>query len=239
MDEKRTTYVVEAKLAEQAERYDDMIESMKKVTCLNQDLLTEERNLLSVAYKSVVGLRRSACRVVEASTEGTEELRSSYLEKIKKELSSLCLEVIAMLDDTLIPNARNMQNDESVVFYLKMKGDYYRYLVEAMCDENEDQEKSRKSYDEAYVLSNKKLPSTHPIRLGVALNFSVFFYDIEKDTEKACGLAKEALDVAISELDQLKDDMYKDSSLIMQLLRDNFTMWKTSEAEEEQDKNPS
>ena len=84
-------------------------------------------------------------------------------------------------------------------------------------------QESRKSYDEA-LKSAEELPSTHPIRLGLALNFSVFYYEILNNPEKACELAKKAFDDAIAELDNLKEDSYKDSTLIMQLLRDNLTV---------------
>ena len=65
---------------------------------------------------------------------------------------------------------------------------------------------------------------THPIRLGLALNFSVFYYEILNSPERACHLAKQAFDDAIAELDSLNEDSYKDSTLIMQLLRDNLTV---------------
>lgn len=236
MAEDKSSFVELAKLSEQAERYEDMVEAMKKVTSFNEDLSTEERNLFSVAYKNVVGSRRSAWRVVHALTskakdeaEGT--IRQNYLENIENELSSLCSEVVKLLDDTLIPNAEQCENHESIVFYLKMKGDYYRYLVEAFPDQGENKEKSRKAYEGAKELSDQHLCSTHPIRLGLALNFSVFFYEIENSQDKACELAKKAFDDAITELDQVKEDSYKDSTLIMQLLRDNLTLWQSEQSQ--------
>jgi hypothetical protein len=77
-----------------------------------------------------------------------------------------------------------------------------------------------------------QMQPTHPIRLGLALNFSVFYYEILNSPEKACHLAKQAFDDAIAELDTLNEDSYKDSTLIMQLLRDNLTLW-TSDAQGE------
>lgn len=115
-----------------------------------------------------------------------------------------------------------------------MEGDYYRYIAEfARSSEKEEAaEKSRNSYQEAYVIADKDLEATHPIRLGLALNYSVFYYEILQKREKACEMAKQAFDDAISGLDNVSDDFYKDSTLIMQLLRDNLTLW-TSDAPDE------
>ena len=120
------------------------------------------------------------------------------------------------------------------MFYLKMKGDYFRYLVEVTTGEKRDglAKQSQEAYSAATNEAND-LPSTHPIKLGLALNFSVFHYEIMNDGNLACELAKKAFDDAIAELDHLKEDSYKDSTLIMQLLRDNLTLW-TSETDQAQ-----
>merc|ERR1712132_5345 len=80
-------------------------------------------------------------------------------------------------------------------------------------------------YQAASTIASADLPPTHPIRLGLALNFSVFYYEILNSPERACHLAKQAFDDSIAELDTLGEDSYKDSTLIMQLLRDNLTLW--------------
>ncbi|XP_056279050.1 14-3-3 protein beta/alpha-1-like [Pseudoliparis swirei] len=225
--------VQKAKLAEQAERYDDMAAAMKSVTEQGSELSNEERNLLSVAYKNVVGARRSSWRVIssiEQKTEGNDkkqQMAREYREKIEAELQEICHNVLGLLDNFLISNATVA---ESKVFYLKMKGDYYRYLSEvASGDTKKDTvDNSQQAYQQAFDISKGEMQPTHPIRLGLALNFSVFFYEILNNPDQACALAKGAFDDAIAELDTLNEDSYKDSTLIMQLLRDNLTLW-TSE----------
>ena len=81
------------------------------------------------------------------------------------------------------------------------------------------------AYKAATEIAQTELAPTHPIRLGLALNFSVFYYEILNSPDRACHLAKQAFDDAIAELDTLSEDSYKDSTLIMQLLRDNLTLW--------------
>jgi len=117
-----------------------------------------------------------------------------------------------------------------------MKGDYYRYVAEFTSEERK-QEASNKSL-EAYLKAwevGEKLPTTHPIRLGLALNFSVFYFEIRNEPTKAVDLAKKAFDEAIPELDNLSADSYKDSTVILQLLRDNLSLWTTDPGAEESD----
>jgi len=231
--------VQRAKLAEQAERYDDMAAAMKQVTETGVELSNEERNLLSVAYKNVVGARRSSWRVIssiEQKTEGSERkqvMAKEYREKVETELREICQDVLGLLDRFLIAKASNA---ESKVFYLKMKGDYYRYLAEVATGDARAGvvDDSQKSYQDAFEIAKSDMQPTHPIRLGLALNFSVFYYEILNSPDKACQLAKQAFDDAIAELDTLNEDSYKDSTLIMQLLRDNLTLW-TSDTQAEAD----
>lgn len=235
MTEAREESVQRAKLAEQAERYDDMANEMKAVTVMDSELHTEERNLLSVAYKNVVGARRSSWRVVssiEHKSDATKsQIAGEYRKTIEKELTEICEEVLGLLTDHLIPKATT---PESKVFYLKMKGDYYRYLAEVATNENKASivEKSKQAYMGAFDIAKSDMTPTHPIRLGLALNYSVFHYEIANSPEQACQLAKQAFDDAIAELDTLNEESYKDSTLIMQLLRDNLTLW-TSESNDD------
>ncbi|KAG0777600.1 hypothetical protein G6F22_011761 [Rhizopus arrhizus] len=116
-------------------------------------------------------------------------------------------------------------------------GDYHRYLAEFLTGEARkvSATQAHEAYKSATEVAQTELAPTHPIRLGLALNFSVFYYEILNSPDRACHLAKQAFDDAIAELDTLSEESYKDSTLIMQLLRDNLTLW-TSDLQEETDK---
>ncbi|KAH7656693.1 14-3-3 protein [Dioscorea alata] len=232
-------HVYMAKLAEQAERYDEMVEYMKKVARMDIELTAEERNLLSVGYKNVIGARRASWRIL-SSVEQKEEAKGNepnvrrimdYMKRIEDELTKICNDILSIIAIHLLPSSTA---GESIVFFYKMKGDYYRYLSEFKTGEQrkEAADQSLKAYQAATSTAMTELPSTHPIRLGLALNFSVFYYEILNSPERACHLAKQAFDEAISELDSLNEESYKDSTLIMQLLKDNLTLW-TSDLPEE------
>jgi len=236
-----TTKVYEAKLAEQAERYDEMKECMKDVAVMKKDLNVEDRNLLSVAYKNVIGARRASWRIINSieqkdSNKGNEreKIVKQYKERIEQELEEICKDILETLQEHLVPSAKE---GESKVFYKKMQGDYFRYLAEfaSGAKRNEASDSALRAYKEAKDVAATDLAPTHPIRLGLALNFSVFYYEIMSEPEQACSLAKQAFDDAIAELDMLNEDSYKDSTLIMQLLRDNLTLW-TSDIEGAEDK---
>ena len=112
---------------------------MKEVLACDDTLSVEDRNLLSVAYKNSVGSKRTSWRILDtlekkesakSSTPETEKhltLVKEFKKKVEDELDVICREIIKTLDDKLIPKA---DEKTSKVFYLKMKGDYYRYIAE-------------------------------------------------------------------------------------------------------------
>ena len=123
-----------AKITEQTERFEDMLDAMNKVVAANPDLTVEERNLLSVAYKNTIGSRRTAWRALSSIEKKEEQkgsknlgLLRSYKAKIEGELNRYCNEILNLIDSQLLPKASNA---EAQVFYFKMKGDYYRYIAE-------------------------------------------------------------------------------------------------------------
>jgi 14-3-3 protein epsilon len=151
----------------------------------------------------------------------------------------MCEDILDVLDKHLIPSAAS---GESKVFYHKMwvflfsflrslsdsrirMGDYHRYLAEFATDDKrkDSADKSLEAYKAASDVAVTALPPTHPIRLGLALNFSVFYYEILNSPDRACHLAKQTFDDAIVELDTLSEESYKNSTLIMQLLYNNLS----------------
>ncbi|TGJ85248.1 hypothetical protein E0Z10_g3477 [Xylaria hypoxylon] len=233
-----------ARLCEQAERYDEMVTYMKEVAKLGGELTVDERNLLSVAYKNVVGTRRASWRII-SSIEQKEESKGSdkhvttireYRNKIETELEKVCQDVLDVLDESLIPNAAS---GESKVFYHKIVPYIGRAITTVISRSLLLREKRKvaataahEAYKSATDVAQTELTPTHPIRLGLALNFSVFYYEILNSPDRACHLAKQAFDDAIAELDSLSEESYRDSTLIMQLLRDNLTLWTSSDSAE-------
>lgn len=233
MDRDEQVYM--AKLAEQAERFDEMVDYMKEVAVKPQELSVEERNLLSVAYKNVIGSRRASWRVVSSIEQKGQDDRlqviQHYKKKIEDELCVICEQILSIILEFLIPNSTH---EEGKVFYYKMKGDYHRYLAEFQTggQRKDSAGSALDAYQAASTIAGVDLPPTHPIRLGLALNFSVFYYEILNSPDRACHIAKQAFDDAIAELDTLSEESYKDSTLIMQLLRDNLTLWTSDQGNE-------
>jgi hypothetical protein len=251
--QQRASLLFVARTAEAAERYEDMARFMRDLVQFadtNKAPLTiEERNLLSVAYKNVIGARRASWRTLnrDDSSGDFSELTAEYRKQVESELKGICEDILSLLEKSLIPLSNTAQEAvpasdedekkivmEAHVFYLKMAGDYYRYRAEsASADDVGHDKKSGEFYAQSFKFAEVYLPPTHPIRLGLALNYSVCHYEILGQKQKACDIAKSAFDQAIAKLDTLNEAEYKDSTLIMQLLRDNLTLWTANDAQDE------
>merc|ERR1712129_165495 len=169
------------------------------------ELTVEERNLLSVAYKKAVSSRRAAWRIITSvqqkeRSKGREEeakYAKEYCQKVEAELQKICGDILSLLDGNLISKATT---DESTVFYQKMKADYHRYIAEFSEGESKAAaaEKARLAYEDAKKVAEKGLVVTHPIRLGLALNYSVFLYEVLSNPDEACKMARTAFEDAIA-----------------------------------------
>ncbi|KAI0774112.1 14-3-3-like protein [Fomes fomentarius] len=226
-----------AKVADQAERYHDVIAQLKDIiNNTNAQLTVDERNLLSIAYKNLAANLRSSWRTIDtlqkkealSSTRQQVKLMRVQKDRIEKDLDKLCRDVVDLLEKYLIPAA---SDGEEKVFYCKMRGDYYRYLAElTRLNSREDLGKtSLDAYKFAYRHALATLPPTHPTRLGLALNFAVYFHDIMRSPERACHLAKHAFDEAVAAAaadSQITLANIEDALMILQLMRDDLILWQ-------------
>ncbi|GLB33774.1 putative 14-3-3 family protein [Lyophyllum shimeji] len=239
MSPARSTFVREdlfflAELAGEAGRHEDVIKQIKLIIDhFSPQLTTEERSLLSVAYKTTTNALRNSWRVIDAlyklqsTRKAPLHLIQRQRDRIESELTGVCRDVIRLLDRELLPAATE---GEETVFYSKLKGDYCRYLAEVgqKRDRERFAELSLKAYRSAYKHAQATLHPLHPTRLGLALNFAVYYHDIKTSPERACHLAKNAFDNAVLSVDASDpglDQILRDSMAILQLLRDDLILW--------------
>merc|ERR1719319_735707 len=158
-----------------------------------KDLDVDERNLLSVAYKNVVGSKRASWRTLSGGFDDADaDLLEKYKTLVENELEAICTEVLSLLTNHLCKNVEG-NGDETEVFYLKMCGDYYRYLSEFRTESEDYKSKAEEFYKKAMDVAEANLNETHPTRLGLALNFSVCYYEILKKTDEGVRARQEIL----------------------------------------------
>ena len=224
-----------ARVAEQAERFEDMVTYLSQV--LDEkggDVSPDERNLLSVAFKNLISSKRAACRTIAAIEQNPKysqygEALAKYKGTIEGQLIDDCEKVVTMIEQKVLSKTCA---EEAKAFFVKMVGDYYRYIAENAKDAKleEVKQKALKAYNDAHGIA---LAPCNPIKLGLALNFSVFHYEVMKDHKNACDLADKALQEALDKIDELEEEDFRDAKSIIELLKENLTLWK----EEEEDDN--
>lgn len=232
MTDYRRSLIERSRLAEEAGRLDDMVGFMKTLVQQGRELSVDERNLLANAYKNHVGAKRLAWRIVASIEQKIDvsnrkrDLSREYKIKIEEELKTTCHEVLGLIEKYLISTV----DIENKIFYMKMQGDYYRYLSEFTSDTAGDHvfDSAKMAYAQGYELARENLAPAHPLRLGLVLNFSVFYYEIFESREIAREMARESLEQGEDDLHNQREDSKNDSALILQLLKDNLRLW-TSE----------
>jgi len=228
-------FVTQARLAERADRFNDMADFMRQRVEQNQAPLSpEERDMLSAAFKHALSGRRQAVRTCtyvaqHESTEGRAEhasLALGYKSKVEAELQGICNTVLRLLEGSLVPGA---QDGEAKIFYLKMQGDYNRYLAEFA--ENEAKQNAINAANAAYTQGITEaaslLPAANTVRLGLALNFSVFQHETLQSTSEAVSTATTALQTANADLAAVPQAQLDDVNMTMKLIQDNLSLWSS------------
>ncbi|CAK80941.1 unnamed protein product (macronuclear) [Paramecium tetraurelia] len=238
----REDLVYMAKICEQAERFEDMFNFIRQVALMEQELLTEERNLLSISFKNCIGKLRTTLKILKIIDTNLlqdqlndhlsqSKLIANYKQKIEDELILYCEDLIRVIDCNLV---KKQYKSVDMMFFYKLKSDAFRYLSEFKTNDKkqfmlDEYSKTQKQVEEIF---EKEISKTDPTYLGLALSQAVYTYEIFNDTVSACKIAQKAFDGALSELDQLSEDNYKDVTLIMQLLRDNLVLWESEQINE-------
>ena len=197
---------------------------------------SDERNLLSVAFKNLISSKRAACRTISAIEQNPKYSKfslslTSYKNSIEKELIADCERIISTIESKVLSKPAEGQVK---AFFVKMKGDYYRYICENAKEQKLEDSKQQalQAYEEADKI---ELPACDPIKLGLALNFSVFHYEVMKNHSTACSLADNALTQALDKIDELEEDDFRDAKSIIELLKENLTLWKEEEEGDQND----
>jgi 14-3-3 protein epsilon len=228
-----------ARVAEQSERFRDMVDFLKPVIAEKGAALTQdERNLLSVAFKNLVSQQRTAIRTISAIEQNPKYTKfasnmGDYKKRIEEELYRNCDDIIQTIRNSVLSKA---SEDEPRSFFLKMIGDYCRYIAESAKGDRLEKTKNDAlaAYSEAQTISEKSLNACNSIRLGLALNFSVFHYEVMQNVSKACELGEKALQDALDRLDDCDEETFRDAQSIIELLRENLSLWKEEGADNEQ-----
>ena len=226
-------YLYLMKLFQRTERYPEMVKAINKYIEQNPKLSKDEQKLLVDGYKNIISDKRNSLRLlqnlIKKEEDGAQLINHKkqiniIKEKIQNELLSIFKEIHAMLDKYLIPNS---QDPETKVLYMKIKADYYRYHCEfAEGDEFEEAKNNAlKIYKEAYDIALKDINIYNSIRLGLALNYSVFKYEIMDSKNEAYDIAQKAYDDAMKVVDDVEKDRTSDNLLLIQLLKENLNMW--------------
>lgn len=235
----REDYLFLTQIYEKANSNDGMLLGIKKCIELNNKLTTEERRLFSAAYANTISKVRRNLRYINHEIKKLEKsskpnknqdaILAELKQSMEKEIISYCEEVQNLIDNTLFPALSDEQVEEKI-FYLKMKGDYFRYLCEIIHDDNFDSisEETESCYKQALAAAEEVLPISSPVRLGVALNLSVFYAEIKKDKETAISIATNAFTGAMSCLEELEKNQNREVLFLVKMLEENMKLWGKS-----------
>lgn len=220
----------------------DMVAYMDSILRMNVELKADERNLLSTAYKNALLPKRRAWDEIAVAVQNAERSGSSeylcflkYRETIEAEIRQMVRKLLAYVDSCLL---KDQQESDVKAFYYKLyvlcfmlttwsNGDCYRYLAEFETgnDKSDCAEHSLNAYKNAFEIASGNLAPTNPLRLGIALNLAVFYFDIVHAVDKAYKLLQAAYDDAIAEIDNLSEEPYKESAIVLRLLKENMRLW--------------
>lgn len=226
-----------AQISFQAKRYNDSIRYLKEYLSSHQILNKPTRILLADSYQQIINPPRKQFRIIQSTLEhskthfdeSTIQKLQEQIEKTRGIISSICSDFINIID-LLLSTANDI---ESQIFYLKFKGDYERYLCEITEGDERDLKVSmaKGCYENAMKSVGDSIKLSDPLYLGLVLNLCIFQYEIIGLKDEAIECAESSFNEAIRYLEELNDEEYKESVIILQLYRDNLSIWREERSE--------
>lgn len=235
-----------ARLSDKAARYDRMKDLMKQFIIEGYELTPTERQLFSVAFRDVISTKRSSWRALFAikgdaiHDEGREAAVAEHLSDLSHDIETISKDVLGLISNHILPLCTN---PESKVFFLKLQADYERYIAEVSTSAAHSRwaSKSFESYKSAADLALCCLPPTHPTRLGLMLNFSIYYYEIDNSPERACVLARATYEDALEGGllgKRLRGEEYDASLETLRCINSNLKRWTSQLSGSVDDRKP-
>ena len=229
-----------SKLYTKAELYKEVINYIKEFIKLNPKIEKEECDIISTGFKNMISDKRASWFTLNSMEHKEKKKKRNTVKEIKEiknhienEIRETCKELQDLVDKELLPKN---EEDEILVFLYKLKADYFRYICE-FAEGNEYQDnliKAEEYYKKAYEIADKKLPIINCNRVSVALNYSIFLYETKKDKKSGFDIAQNTFKESMKFIDDLEKPKYRDTLLIIQLLKENIIFWNSEMGDEEE-----
>ena len=229
-----------SKLYTKAELYKEVINFIKEFIKLNPKIEKEECDIISTGFKNMISDKRASWFTLNSMEHKEKKKKRNTVKEIKEiknhienEIRETCKELQDLVDKELLPKN---EEDEILVFLYKLKADYFRYICE-FAEGNEYQDnliKAEEFYKKAYEIADKKLPIINCNRVSVALNYAIFLYETKKDKKSGFDIAQYTFKESMKFIDDLEKPKYRDTLLIIQLLKENIIFWNSEMGDEEE-----
>lgn len=221
-------------------RTSDAIKSIKKLVYAKPCLDENERVLFQAIYKQLIDSLRNSLATVnsyweveyESGQYDIAQFLQTKKEQICEKLIPICKEAIGIIDDTLIPNTNDSQ---ALVFYYKLKGDFYRYVAE-YSDETDSVDAANLG-EEAYTSAfdnSQSLPVWDSVRLSLVLNAAVFKYEIRKNPDEATEMLESEVKSYEEYSKDISEDVNKEICDIIQLMKQNLSFWEQDKMDDDE-----
>ena len=227
-----------SKLYTKAELYKEVINFIKEFIKLNPKIEKEECDIISTGFKNMISDKRASWFTLNSMEHKEKKKKRNTVKEIKEiknhienEIRETCKELQDLVDKELLPKN---EEDEILVFLYKLKADYFRYICE-FAEGNEYQDnliKAEEYYKKAYEIADKKLPIINCNRVSVALNYAIFLYETKKDKKSGFDIAQNTFKESMKFIDDLEKPKYRDTLLIIQLLKENIIFWNSEMGDE-------